>query len=323
MAALIFIFVFAGERKKLLFPVTITASFGWAVALLLFIKGKGYGMLKIFDYHVFLPILIWALALDLFLKLDFEMRDGLKKLLYGALVILVVGFSIFALHEKRLALSNYRKNIVEGNRLADYKIDVPQNLSVKRLRPLLTDFDIDLFYYVNRWLPVPMQVDTAKPYSGTSYRFLPQDRSASYPVSHLIRFDFGSGVDVDRPSNLAMERVHFVSAPKATVHFDSASIPGRPFQRAPLQWARRFNGSGLLWIVVRRPDTSANLMLTLEGTSTEVVISVGEGKPKTFQLAKGRVALKIPLGPLKLGTDIKVQLKSDMASLDITEAFVE
>jgi hypothetical protein len=187
------------KNTKLLFIGTLSAT-GLIFFTYFFFAHKGYSMLKVFDYHCFIPALIIGIWINEVKNFDCLKNNVLKKYLFCIIIIIfTISFSMIALPNKFNEMNNYYQIVKATPSLNSYELSGFTYDTNSSVRADLYGEPLNMFLYVNRWQTTPLIF-----YPEESYRYIPNNTSSSRIATHIFRMGHTSYrehefIDINRP----------------------------------------------------------------------------------------------------------------------------
>lgn len=180
-----------GTQYFMLGVVSLTVLIVFAI---LMIQGKGYIMLKSFDYHCFIPAIILPVSFYRFMTTTYIIQPGWQtRAIKGTLLVFVLCFISLAIPAKLVALNYYGAFSKESPPLEMFCYE---DETKAKITGIVSDLQkVDLFLYMNRWRDVPIDFT-----SSVTHRYFYQ-KKRSVNLSHVFRMGhlpFHTGFPVTR-----------------------------------------------------------------------------------------------------------------------------
>ncbi|HUL00398.1 MAG TPA: hypothetical protein VLX29_06020, partial [Nitrospirota bacterium] len=176
-----------------------TSFVALASVALFFLAGKGYSMLKSFDYYCFYPAVVFGVCVGHIQSYRLFTQEAKFQILFKSIIVFIVfAFLLVTISHKRSEIMKYVKNVKKGPLLGAYYYKMPENDAVTGVAVDLYGFPLNLFLYVNRLRSVPVFLEP-----GMSNRYIPA-LGKEVHVSHVFRMGYlgtadSSFIDINRP----------------------------------------------------------------------------------------------------------------------------
>jgi len=185
------------KSKNMSLLLGFAALLPFAAGGYFFMAGKGYRMLKAFDYFIFMPAVILGLCLSQARCLLSSTHPIWRFMVKGLPLIALSGYLVITLPNKQEIFREYISNIKAGPELAKYSYE--SKTGIKGILVDLQGFPLHLFLYVNRWRPIPLYFESDARYT----IFLDKNMNASYVFQEKINSDAQYKIFLDKNMNVS------------------------------------------------------------------------------------------------------------------------